>query len=269
MSVTIRQIDLDDKWCHHYSLEMVQDRLPQSLIEDTLTQCHAWEQREKKLNMRTVCWLVLAMGLYPRQGVARLLHQISSPLRTLSGSTDRLCTPGALCQRRAQLPVKVFHQLFRTVARPLATPQTPGAFWRGHWLMAIDSTLEDVPDTQVNAAYFGRVTSGTASSPFPQVRCTALVECGTHAIVDASLDPCRVGELTAARRLIRSVDTGMLVLMDRGFRGLQVLQGIKRKGAGHPFAGSAVSCVPTNTSCLMAPGSPSWGGKDATARTSR
>ena len=156
MSVTIRQIDLEDKWCHEYRLDLLQDLLPESLIEDTLTQLGAWEQRERKLNMSTVVWLTIAMGLYPRQGLSRLLTSVSSPLRTLTGLEERLCTPGAFCYRRKQLPVKVFHHLFRAIARPLATEQTPGAFWRGRRLMAIDSTLEDVPDTQANAAFFGR-----------------------------------------------------------------------------------------------------------------
>ena len=231
MTITIRQIDLEDKWCQQSHLEILAERLPLSQIEDTLTAFHAWEQREKKLNMRAVVLLTIAMGLYPRQSLKRLVSTVSSPFRTLSECLEPVCTPGAFCQRRAQLPVGVFHSLFRSIARPLANPDTPGAFWRGRRVMAIDSTLEDVPDTQANARFFGRVTDGKQRSPFPQVRCTALLECGTHAIIDASLTPCRVGELTAARRLIRSVQADMLVCMDRGFRGLQVLQGIKRKGA--------------------------------------
>lgn len=230
MPFTIRQIDLQDKWCHHFSLDLLQQQLPQAVIEDALTRFAAWEQRERKLNMPTVVWMTLAMGLYPRQSIQRLIPTVLSPLRTLSASPQPLCTPSAFAHRREHLPVKVFHHLFRTLARPLATPKTPDAFWRGRRLMAIDSTLEDVPDTQANAAYFGRVTKGPQRSPFPQLRCTALLECGTHAIVDASLTPCGVGELTAARRLIRSITPDMLVLMDRGFRGLRVLQGIKRQG---------------------------------------
>lgn len=231
MSVTIRQIDLEDKWCHAFGLDLLQDLLKDALIEDTLTRLGAWEQRERKLNMSTVVWLTISMGLYPRQGLSRLLTSVSSPLRTLRGESEGICTPGAFCYRRKQLPVKVFHSLFRSVARPLATQETPDAFWRGHRLMALDSTLEDVPDTCANEAFFGRATSGSSRSPFPQIRCTALVECGTHAIVDAHLSPCRVGELTGAKRLIRSVQADMLVLMDRNFRSLRVLQGIKRKGA--------------------------------------
>jgi hypothetical protein len=40
----------------------------------------------------------------------------------------------------------------------------------------------------------------------------ALVECGTHAVVDAELDGSRVGEVTLAARVARSAGPGMLVL---------------------------------------------------------
>lgn len=231
MLPTIRQIDLEDKWCHHLSLDLLSEQLSPAQIAETLSACQAWEQRERKLNMPTVVWILIAMGLYPRQSLKRLLHTLLSPLRTISGTSHLLCTDSAVTHRRSHLPVQVFHHLFRQLAHPLATPQTPEAFWRGWRLMAIDSTLEDVADTKANAAAFGRVTHGKSRSPFPQIRCTALVECGTHAIIDASLTPCRVGELTAARRLLRSVQPQMLILLDRGFRSLQVLHAIKRRGA--------------------------------------
>jgi hypothetical protein len=240
VSLTIRQIEPDDKMCHQFALKALQSGLPQEMIEDTLTRLCAWEKRERKLNMPTVLLLSIALGLYPRQSIQSVLTQVSSPLRLMQGEQESLCTPGALCKRRKQLPVKVFQNLFQQVAHPLATADTPSAFWKGYRLMAIDSTLEDVPDTKANATFFGRVTKGSSQSPFPQVRCTVLQECGTHAIVDACLTPCRIGEATLARRLLRSVEKGMLVLMDKGFRGLSLFQGIKRRG------GEILALAPSN-----------------------
>ncbi len=45
--------------------------------------------------------------------------------------------------------------LFELVARPMATPQTPGAFLQGLRLMAVDGTVFDLPDTEANARVFG------------------------------------------------------------------------------------------------------------------
>jgi hypothetical protein len=61
--------------------------------------------------------------------------------------------------------------LFQRVCRPMATEQTTGAFRFGLRLMAMDGTLDEVPDTLANAQYFGRLSSGKHIRPFPQVRC--------------------------------------------------------------------------------------------------
>ncbi|GGZ42573.1 hypothetical protein GCM10010365_74040 [Streptomyces poonensis] len=40
--------------------------------------------------------------------------------------------------------------LFTTTARPLVTEETPGAFWRGLRLLAVDGICWDVADTAAN-----------------------------------------------------------------------------------------------------------------------
>src|SRR5512132_4556255 len=87
-------------------------------------------------------------------------------------------------------------------------------------------------------------TGARVAGRFAQVRMVALVECGTHAVVDAELDGCRVGEVTLAVRVARSAGPGMLVLPRSGVpRGAAVAcRGRHRgapavAGAGQPGAG--------------------------------
>lgn len=103
------------------------------------------------------------------------------------------------------------------VVRPLATPETPGAFLGGLRVMAVDGTVLDVPDSPANARVFGYPSSrlGTRAA-FPKVRLVLLIEAGTHLIVDALMCPYRMGERVRARKLLRSVNEGMLLLWDRG-----------------------------------------------------
>lgn len=79
--------------------------------------------------------------------------------------------------------------LFATTARPMATESTPGAFWRGLRVLAVDGTCWDVADSDANQAAFGRPDNGrgTGRSAFVQVRVAALVEVGSHAVLDAEL----------------------------------------------------------------------------------
>ncbi len=99
--------------------------------------------------------------------------------------------------------------------------------------MAIDGTLDNVPDTQSNHACFRYSSDDDVSrSPFPQVRLVLLIECGTHLICDVEPSGCRQGETTSARELLaRGLGPGMLLLWDSGFHGSQLLFLVRACGA--------------------------------------
>jgi Insertion element 4 transposase N-terminal len=94
-------------------------------------------------------------------------------------------------------------------------------------------------------------TGARGAGRFAQVRMAALVECGTHAVVDAELDGCRVGEVTLAARLVRSAGPGMLVLPRPGVPGAPGWRALAATaltccGGGRP-TGSLRSTVPCRT----------------------
>jgi hypothetical protein len=117
------------------------------------------------------------------------------------------------------------------VCRPLATSDTPGAFAYGLRLVALDGSVDEMPDTAANSAYFGRSGSTRSESAFPQVQGVYLCECGTHAIFDAAFWPYQVSERQGGKRLLRSVTEEMLVLWDRGFHDYDMLRGVRSRGA--------------------------------------
>lgn len=121
--------------------------------------------------------------------------------------------------------------VFKQVCQPLAEPNTPGAFLFGLRLMALDGTTEDMPDTPANAAVFGRHRSDRGPSAFPQVKEVYLVECGTHAIVDAGFWPYHTSERVGGFRLLRSVKPGMLLMWDRGFHDYDMFAQVRQRGA--------------------------------------
>ncbi|MGH3972510.1 MAG: hypothetical protein ACRDS9_04190 [Pseudonocardiaceae bacterium] len=63
--------------------------------------------------------------------------------------------------------------------------------------MAIDGAQIDVPDSEANLTEFGKAQGGTRR-PFPQIRAIGLGECGTHAIVAATLGTIYDGERALA-----------------------------------------------------------------------
>ena len=197
---------------------------PPELIDRVVAESGRTQQRERLLPARVVVWLVLAMALFSGQAyeeVARLLAGGLGWARRWQQWWRVPSTP-AIAKARARLGAEPLRRLFVEVARPLASPDTKGAWYRGWRLLAVDGTTLDVADTPANAAAFGRPGSGRGEGggAFPQVRVVAVAECGTHAIIDAAMGPLAKGETTLAAGLLGedgAVGEGTLLLADRLF----------------------------------------------------
>jgi hypothetical protein len=169
--------------------------------------------RQCTLTHEVVLWVVLAMGLLTDLPI-RQVFKHARRLRRGEESPHR----SSLCVARQRLGVAPVRHLFAQVVRPLARPETPGAFYHGWRLMGIDGVVCDVPDSPANAAAFGRPTAGErGDGAFPQIRKLSLVELGTHVEVVLIVKPCRTGEHAMVDALLRHLTPEMLLLWDRGF----------------------------------------------------
>ncbi|MDX3697636.1 transposase domain-containing protein [Streptomyces europaeiscabiei] len=89
-----------------------------------------------------------------------------------------------------------------------------------------------VADSEANVARFRRHAARTTRpAGYPQVRLTALVECGTRALIDAVSGPQQYTEWPQARALLPSLQPGMLLLADRGDDGFEALRDAAATGA--------------------------------------
>jgi hypothetical protein len=156
-------------------------------------------------------WVVLAMGLLTHMPI----RQVFKHARRFRFGESTPCR-SSLCEARQRLGVEPVQQLHAEVVRPLATPDTPGAFYRGLRLMAIDGTVLDVPDSTANAE-FGRSSGGRGQGAFPQVRKVSLVELGTHVETALAIGGWKDGEQTLARQLWAQIPGDALLIEDRGF----------------------------------------------------
>jgi hypothetical protein len=235
MAYTIRHLETESKIGQQVSLEMMHEIIPRELILQALQQERSQEERERRLPMLAVVCVLMARILFPHDGFGKILRTLWDQLRYLyPDPTDEQLqapTPGAFTYRRQQLRPKALQRLFHTLCHPRATPQTPGAFAFGRRLMALDSSLKSVADSHANAKVFGRCSGGKGRSAFPQVRISLLAECGTHLVIDAVFAPSRPSEQHGARRLLRSLQAGMLLLWDCGYHGYPLLWDLKQTGA--------------------------------------
>jgi len=170
-------------------------------------------QRCCHLSHEVMLWIVLAMGLLTDLPI-RQVFKHARRFRPGELSPHR----SSLCLARQRLGVAPVRQLFETTVRPLAQPETPGAFYHGFRLVAIDGVIYNTPDTQANDRAFGRPSGGDRGmGAFPQIRKVSLVEVGTHVEMAVVFKRLACGETTAVEGLWRHLPEDALLLEDRGF----------------------------------------------------
>jgi transposase IS4-like protein/DDE family transposase len=201
------------------------------MVDEVIGRAGCREKRTRLLPARTVVYFVLGLCLFSGAdsmgppGYRSVMRWLTNGLRHLQGVP--LPTSSALTRARQRLGARPLELLFGLRRGVLAAAGTPGAFAFGLRLVAWDGTGIDAADTPANAAAFGGAGGGG-----PQLRLLALIECGTHALIDAVFDGAgRASEHKLARRLLHALGPGMLLLADRNFPGWELWGLAARTGA--------------------------------------
>ena len=219
--------------CEHVTLGVLARVVPVDLVDAVLRDTGRPSWRARQLLPRLVVYYVMALTLYAHASYDAVLRALVEGLRWLrwDGAAVDLACKSAITQARVRLGEAPLRELFRRVARPLAEPGTPGAWYRGRRLVSFDGTTIDVPDLPALERDFGRPSSPRGVSGFPQLRLLALLETGTHAIFAAALDGVATGEITLAHRIVAHLKPGMLCLADRAFVGYSLWRDAAATGA--------------------------------------
>lgn len=177
MGYRIRQMEAERAFCEELTVEALHRVIAPEVIAAVLTATGTHTPRVRKLTAEVTIWVLIAMNLYTHLALRHVVGKVAQGLRFIwPDPTYRLPGASAFVYRRYQLGAAPLVALFERLGRPIATPQTPGAFRFGLRLMAIDGTIEIVPDTPANAAAFGRQHGSRGDSAFPQVHGVYLSE---------------------------------------------------------------------------------------------
>jgi hypothetical protein len=207
---------------------------PPGVVDEVIVETGRKEQRHRALPARVMAYFAVGMALHSEGSYEDVLGLMTDGLAWAEPGAEpvKLPSKSAIFQARDRLGAEPLEALFGRVARPLASEGSPGAFLAGRRMVAIDGTTLDVADTAVNDEHFGRpgVNKGERSA-FPQARVVGVVECATHAVVDAQVGAYMTGENTLAQPLVDRLGPGMLVLADRGFCGFPLWERAAATGA--------------------------------------
>ena len=228
--------ETDQRLSDHVALGVLTRTFPPKMVDEVVAATKRGERRNRLLPARLVVYYVLAMSLFSSASYEEVMRSLTQGLEWASGwrAQWRVPSKSAIFQARARLGVEPLVELFSRACRPLATTDTPGAFYRSWRLVSIDGTTLDVADTPANEEAFGRPGNSRGDrAAFPQLRLVALAECGTHAITSVAVGSYGTGETTLAKELVDSgaMVAGMLVLADRGFTAFPLWDSASATGA--------------------------------------
>lgn len=161
----------------------------------------------------------MALSLYPEAAYEEVFAVLTEGFAWSQGRTQP--TPVAkssISELRSKLGAEPLRELMHQACVPLAQARKhPQAFFAKRRVVAIDGSNFEVPDEVDNIETFGYPGSRTGQANYPQAQCAVLVECGTHAILNANIGPYHAAEWDICVPLLDTLGAGMLCLADRGF----------------------------------------------------
>ncbi|MCX5071554.1 IS4 family transposase [Streptomyces sp. NBC_00513] len=207
--------------------------VPRFKLDEAVEVCGVAERGGGKLPPHVTAYLTMALCLFAEDGAEEVAQKVTGSLSEL-GVWDAAWEPptsSGITQARERLGRDVLRETFYRVAEPVAVGETRGAWLRQWRLMGIEGFDLDVPDSPQNAAEFGYAGNDRSRSAFPRARVVAVVECGSHAFMDAEVGPWARSEKKMAASLLISISSDWLLLADRGFYSFATFSAATRTGA--------------------------------------
>lgn len=204
--------------------------VPMSTVSAVLSAEGKSSQRERALPAHFLVYLIIALSLYMPYSLREVLRCVLEGLRSLDPKLT-IVTKGAISRARTRLGWEALAEIFEQVVHPIATPQTPGAWYRKWRVVGLDGTTLALQCTPENVAEFGLHPSKEGPSAFPLLRLVALVEVGTHVVIKPAIGLMTQFEATLAQDLLPAMTKDMLVIEDRGYVGYPWWVAVKSSGA--------------------------------------
>ena len=158
MARTVARLPEGTRISDHISLGVLARTVPGDLIDTVLEETGRATQRQRLLPNRVVVYYVMALALYAQASYGEVLRCLIEGVRWLRvrGAQVTIAGKSGISQARTRVGAEPLRELFWRVARPIAQPGTPGAWYRGLRLVSLDGTPSDLPAQPGIEQAFGR-----------------------------------------------------------------------------------------------------------------
>lgn len=208
----------------YISLGVIARFFPAEKVRAILHQTGRASIRERDLPAQVAVYYVIALALYMHSSYGEVLRCLLEGLHWLLEPSARIKVTGSsgISQARTRLGWEPLGQLHDAVVKPVAVKNTKGAWYAGWRLVSLDGSTLDVADEKGNAEAFGRPGASRGTSAYPQIRFVSLAEIGTHVLFGTQMEGYTTSEIALAKKVLPSLEKGMLCLADRNFFGFQM-----------------------------------------------
>jgi hypothetical protein len=211
-------------------LALVRQRLVQPDMVVRHRRCAKDFTRERVLTFPKVMLFVLQKSL---KSLQTRLHEF---FWDLAGPEGLSVEASAMTHARAKLKASAFVELNQTVLQTVYGSDYAGLVqrWRGHRLLAIDSSLLRLPSHASVGKAFGWVQCANhhgLQERYPQGRVSVLYDVLNEVALDSCLVGGTVAETELAHQHLAHVQPGDVLLTDRGYTGYGWLAAVQARGA--------------------------------------
>jgi Insertion element 4 transposase N-terminal/Transposase DDE domain len=224
MARTVASLPAGSRITDYISLGVIAKTFPPVKVRAALTASKKQSVRQRDLPAHVVVYYVIALALYMQSSYREVLRCLLEGIQWLAEPSTGIHVAGnsGISQARTRLGWEPVRQLHDAVVKPIAVPDTKGAWYRGWRLVSMDGSTLDIADEKGNEEAFGRPGSSRGKSAYPQIRFVSLVENGTHVLFGSRLADYHTSEVALAKTVLPNLCKGMLCLADRGFFGFEM-----------------------------------------------
>lgn len=201
------------------SLAAVMKQMPPQEVKQALDETNTNSIRVRVLPAYIVVYIVVMLAFYAEASILENLRILMEPLRRIFGAkTIGIPSGCAITRARKRLGFAPFKLLFEVMAKSVATPETPGTYFKNYRVVAVDGTTVEIQDTKENRDRFGIHKNEYGVAGYPQVKAVVMVECGTRVPLGCAYGGCNESEFVIFDNgLLPKLKKDMLLLADRGY----------------------------------------------------
>ena len=157
MARTVAALPAGTRVTDYVSFGVLAKMVPRSRIDAVLAATGRGSRRQRDLPAHVVVYYVIALALYMQSSYREVLRCVFEGVEWIWGpAAVRIAGKSGISQARTRLGWVPLKHLHDELVRPIAVPQTKGAWYREWHVLSLDGSHLDVADTAGNVAAFGR-----------------------------------------------------------------------------------------------------------------